>query len=109
MLPTSVPRTQTPRAMRSTCRSLDPNGDTSSNGSSQLQPGDRYSVVTYSGRLSRNALISRPSALYSSTADVRRYVARSVRDHTANARVGSAAGAAGSGRTSSSSDRIVSI
>ena len=49
--------------MRSTWRSLDPNGDTSSNGSSQLQPGDRYSVVAYSGRLSGSALTSRPSAL----------------------------------------------
>ena len=49
--------------MRSTWRSLDPNGETSSNGSSQLHPGERYSVVTYSGKLSLNALTSRPSAL----------------------------------------------
>src|SRR5205809_311332 len=38
MLPTGRPLTQMPRAMRRTWRSLDPNGDTSSNGSSQLQP-----------------------------------------------------------------------
>ena len=45
MLPTMRPRTQTPRPVRSTWRSLDPNGDTSSNGCSQLQPGERYRAV----------------------------------------------------------------
>jgi hypothetical protein len=46
------------------------------------------------------ALTSRPSALYNSTADVRRYVARSVRDQTAKARVGSGVGVETSSRTS---------
>ncbi len=72
MPPTMRPRTQTPRLVRSTWRSLDPNGDTSSIGCSQLHWVGRYGAVEYSGRLRANGLSSVPSGPYSSTADVSR-------------------------------------
>ena len=51
---------------------LEPNGDTSSNGSSHAQPLARLVVSAYSGRLSAKRLTSRPAGSYSSTADVSR-------------------------------------
>src|SRR5215212_6134500 len=76
---------QIPRLARSTWRSLEPNGDTSSS-ESQLQPAATYGGDVYSGKFSAKRLTRRPSAPYNSTADVRRYVASAVRDHTRNAR-----------------------
>src|SRR6185436_11339113 len=84
--PTSRPRTQTPRLARSTCDSLAPIGEYSSD-KSHSQVTARYGVDPYSGRLSANRLTRRPSAAYSSTADVRRYVSRSVWDQTTKPRL----------------------
>jgi hypothetical protein len=61
MLPTMRPRDADAAAVRSTCRSLDPNGDTSSNNCSQVHRVATKGVFEYSGRLSANWLTSRPS------------------------------------------------
>src|SRR5579872_2770379 len=63
MPPTMREPSQIPRLVRSTCRSLDPNGETSSTISSQAQLVGMYGDVEYSGRCSANGLTRRPSAV----------------------------------------------
>src|SRR5438093_1422755 len=96
-----------PRLARSTFRVLEPNGAASSNASHAQLVATKRGVV-YSGRISKR-LTMRPSAPYSSTADVRRYAARSVFDQTTDARSVVGVSLAGPVTNSSSGGDIASI
>src|SRR5678815_5622531 len=109
MPPTRWRLTQIARLARSTFRSVDPNGETSSYTSQSEHEPPRYSVVAYSGRSRANLLTRRPFGPYNSIADVVRELARSVCDQTMKAR--SVVGAASSDElvTNSGSEDVASI